>query len=657
MSPTRKPIHYRFISIDEECINDASPAEETTTTTGDNNNNDTIIVDDPQCFSLLSQFYQELMIPTFPLEEERDDINDWYDCFRSQIKLRKHLLHVKEQEEIRGVLMHGLGKIGCGEVGVAKMVQRMANTNDNGDGDEEEECYFDGPAMDVILMIRDDKDFDNNEEDDGQYFVKRSRSSLLRSQSSMYGGLYTPDNEMDGDNIALPLPDTTEDVNELLQRRRSAASNRSSLLSRQSSLYGGLYTPSTSIDEHKHEEYDDLEPATLLAASERDAELSNNQHQSNQEISKKKKKYTIIGGAAIEYYKQSRVGLLSYVVLHREYRGCGLAKYLHLEALRRMEMLAASYAIDATLPTPHLKQDGSRVQNNKPVLQAIFAETNTPNAGDITPEQSLLRHKSLYNLGYRLVHFPYAQPPLSTENVDGSFDDIVLLVYFPFDDVSDMELQLQLQMALDKRNDGSVDAIMSKNGSGNHDDALEEANKLKNENENVIKRFCPWFVENINKKECRSDINTQNDSNTVQMDINIPFQYVEDFYQSVFGYDNIDNNEVEEIEGDVNLNDRTSNEATADGASSENGSIEGIPDYHQARYYQLAHWFCHNRKQQHHQNKYQHDNNNNDIDPKRAVNVSLSKPSASRPWEDSKEHLYVEWKEWLETKAPATQAE
>ncbi len=38
-------------------------------------------------------------------------------------------------------------------------------------------------------------------------------------------------------------------------------------------------------------------------------------------------------------------------------------------------------------------------------------------------------------MGYRLVSSPHAQPPLTTDDVDGSFDDImILLSYFPFDE-------------------------------------------------------------------------------------------------------------------------------------------------------------------------------------------------------------------------------
>jgi hypothetical protein len=40
-------------------------------------------------------------------------------------------------------------------------------------------------------------------------------------------------------------------------------------------------------------------------------------------------KHKILGGAAINYYKHSHEGLLSYAVLCNKYSRCGLAKLLH----------------------------------------------------------------------------------------------------------------------------------------------------------------------------------------------------------------------------------------------------------------------------------------------------------------------------------------
>jgi len=310
----------------------------------------------------------------------------------------------------------------------------------------------------------------------------------------------------------------------------------------------------------------------------------------------------------VEYYKQSRVGLLSYVVLHNEFRGCGLAKHLHKEALSRLEMLANCYGTapmqkrTTTTTTTELLAHPLIVEsptqnNNPPLLQAIFAETNTPAAGDVTPEQSLLRHKSLFHLGYRLVKFPYAQPPLSTKDMNATFDDIVLLVYFPFFDNDNCE-----QQQLERNNN-----LMMK-----EDDA-----EARFKRELILKRYCPWFLEGQSCCDTGRS-NNGNHLNTVQMNIQIPFQYIEDFYQSVFGYDS---EEEETNSGNI-------------GSESDGG--EGIPDYRTANYYKLAHWFTHHNRRQ-----------SSDSSKGVCVEVSLCHPTATS-WEDCKDSCMVEWKEWQE---------
>ena len=328
---------YHFVSIDEECEKWALTSQ-----------NDACN-DSPPCFAILNQFYDELMIPTFPLEEERDDLNDWLECFRFQMKQRRW----KEQSHND---MHA---------------QELS---------DEDQLLLQGNAMDVVLIIAD-----------------------------------TISTESKGSE--------------------TEASIKRKFIDRRGSSFAGLYAPtSTQTDD-----------GSLV----------------------------IIGAAAVEYYKQSRVGLLSYIVLHSDFRGRGYAAPLHEEALSRMKRLACMYNTSNDPTTP--------------LMQAIFAETNTAAAGDVTPEQSLLRHKALYKLGYRLVDFPYAQPPLSTEDVDASFDDLLLLVYFPFrDDLSACDFT-----------------------------------------EVEVGNFYSWF-------------RTPNDASVVRMDVNIPFSYVEDFYKSVFGYNSLE---------------------------------------------------------------------------------------------------------------------
>ena len=376
-------------------------------------------------------------MPAFPLEEERDDVEDWIRCFRDQMEMRRREIRRRRRREAREALVEGLG-----EEGIASRVQQLSEADD-GDA-EEESCGFEGPAMDVVIMVEDGT----------------------------------------GDHCAEGEDDDG--------RRRSRV---------------------------------------------------------------------IVGGAAVEYYKQARVGLLSYVVLREEFRGRGLSKRLHGEALSRLGALAGRHGAP---------------DNDGPPLRAVFAETNTAAAGDVSPEQSLLRHASLHRLGYRLVKFPYAQPPLSTVDANASFDDIVLLVYFPFDG------REQLRRIESAGDDG--------------DEARSSGEPMG--------RYCAWFLEG---RRGGGDGGNGDDSNgsddTVRMDVDVPFRYVEDFYQSVFGYD-------------------------SERGDGRNGD-EGIPDYRAAEYYQLAHWFVHDRR-----TRSEH------------VEVSLRSPS---PWEDCKGGLTLEWKEWQDS--------
>ena len=421
-SLNNRNVDFDLVSIEEECPPSVDGEKK------------------PPCLSFLQQFYDELMIPTF-LEEERDDIEDWFECFRLQMKKRYQLQEQRQQEDIKQALTEVIQ-----EEGIAEALHKLSNStiNDNAE--------FDGPAMDVVLMI-----LNEGSEDDA------SRN------------------------------DVTTNATRRFPRRRSSRIRMS--------MYGGLYAPKSDQN------------ATLY----RDGV-----------------KPIIIGGAAVHYYKTSRVGLLSYIVLRDEFRGCGLARYLHEEALSRLENLANVYGAA-------FQKERRRNSDSTPLLQAVFAETNTAEAGDVTPEQSLLRHNSLYNLGYRLVSFPYAQPPLKTDDVDSSFDEILLLTYFPYD-----EQTLRTTC-----------------------------------NVGEYSRYCQWFLH-------------QNASSTTQvrMDVKIPFLYVEDFYQSVFGYDSND-----------------------------------VPDYRTAKYYKLVLWFtCQKRG-----------------DGKGRVNISLGRP----PWNDFKEILGNEFEESL----------
>ncbi|KAL7544330.1 hypothetical protein ACHAWF_007717, partial [Thalassiosira exigua] len=482
----RKPIHYDFVSIDESCppvVPSDATSERWEEAEGE-----------PECLSLLRRFYDDLMIPAFPLEDERDDLGDWLDCFASQRRFKgRDEERARRREEERA----------------AKATDdRCDDCDDDDDGGE-----FDGPAMDVVLMVQvtdDDEEEDtidrvdagDEEKGKGRYFFQRRKSSLLlRRRSSLFEGLYAP-----------PLDDATADGDGTAERR-----------------------------------------------------------------------CVIIGGAAVEYYKRARTGLLSYVVLDEAYRGCGLARKLHDEALSRLEDLALQYGTTppeegggTTEPTATTtggnRSGGERgdpgIERRRSPLRAVFAETNAPSAGDVAPEVSLLRHKSLYSLGYRRLDFPYAQPPLSAEDVDASFDDILLLVYFPYEDAT------------------SAAAAAS-------DDESTE-------------RYCRWHLDRLRHEDDDEGLGSNGTRDVVRMDVGVPMAYVEDFYMSVFGYDS--------HVGDA----ADAGESEKDGE----GHGEGILDFRTAEYYRLAHWFARVR--------------GGSVAGSGGAEVDLRRP-AEQPWDDCKE--------------------
>jgi hypothetical protein len=446
-------LDYKFVSIDEECPPTLSDGVSSYGVSSDSDGTET-----PPCFSLLQQFYDELMTPTFPLEKERDDVDDWFTCFRMQMKQRGQLRELQLQKDIKRVLTEGFK-----EEGIAAVVQSYSNPANS-------VCGFDGPAMDVVLMILVDATHDD---DDITY----------------------------DDTIA-------NSTGKFPTRRRN---------SRIRSVLNGRFpiTEAYSVDS----------------------------------------KCLIIGGAVVEYYKQSRVGLLSYIVLRDEFRGCKLARYLHEEALSSLENLANTYGAS-------FQKERNGLPESIPLLQAVFAETNTAEASDLTPEQCLMRQKTLHTLGYRSVLFPYAQPPLTTDDVDGTFDNIILLTYFPFDENTLPTAGMSSDMDL-------------------------------------MVRYCKWFLqERKEKRDQTIDAGTA----VVHMNANIPFLYVEDFYQSVFGCNNNDENEVNHVDGG-----------------------DGIPDYHIAKYYKLALRYTRHRLK----------NGNG------GVSVCLDRP----PWYDCKERLLKECQE------------
>jgi hypothetical protein len=185
----------------------------------------------------------------------------------------------------------------------------------------------------------------------------------------------------------------------------------------------------------------------------------------NKNVSDESDEVSILAGIVFEYYSNSQVGLLAYMVVADDYRRLGIVRSLHSVAYYAMEQLHQESSLNLKQ-----KQEPHELQfhiTSPPSIKAILAETNTIHAGDAEPEIIQKRHEVLYRLGYRHLQFPYVQPPLA-ENGQ-SFDEIVLLVYCGFNGES-------------------------------------------------------------------SNMNNKNTNQTNEMDTDILFQYVEDFYQSVFGY-------------------------------------------------------------------------------------------------------------------------
>jgi hypothetical protein len=139
----------------------------------------------------------------------------------------------------------------------------------------------------------------------------------------------------------------------------------------------------------------------------------------------------IIGGIAFEYYKQAQCGLLSYIVVAEDFRRLGILRSLHPVACEAIQLLheeeqeaVTSSSTSSTTTTTTTTVDNI---NSSTTIKAIFAETNTIEAGDVPPEIIRKRHEILYSLGYRQLKFPYVQPPLVEDGE--SFDDIMLLIY------------------------------------------------------------------------------------------------------------------------------------------------------------------------------------------------------------------------------------
>lgn len=118
----------------------------------------------------------------------------------------------------------------------------------------------------------------------------------------------------------------------------------------------------------------------------------------------------LVGGMAFEYYRDSRCGLLTYLVVDPAQRRRGLARQL----IQRAIALLKQDAIDAGT-----------------VLRGVFSETEDPEqvaaeGNAMSPQQRLI---TLAHLGARRLDIPYVQPML--EGGSGRCRHLLLLVFYP----------------------------------------------------------------------------------------------------------------------------------------------------------------------------------------------------------------------------------
>jgi len=118
---------------------------------------------------------------------------------------------------------------------------------------------------------------------------------------------------------------------------------------------------------------------------------------------------TVVGVLFVEFYKESKCGLLTYLVVHPNHRHQGVGRYLLKEGIQR------------------LKADA---QENRIKLQAVFGEVNNP-AKISTVQDSMNpqeRLKIISKLGARLISIRYVQPELRPGRGRSS---CMFLVVFP----------------------------------------------------------------------------------------------------------------------------------------------------------------------------------------------------------------------------------
>jgi len=112
----------------------------------------------------------------------------------------------------------------------------------------------------------------------------------------------------------------------------------------------------------------------------------------------------------VEYYPQSNVGLLTYVVISPAFRGKGLARKLVEGGIMAIDSSAQNLK-SGSKPYAYL------AETNDPAFEISWDDTQNPRE----------RVKILHRLGFCALNFPYVQPHLEADK--GRFYGLKLLVH------------------------------------------------------------------------------------------------------------------------------------------------------------------------------------------------------------------------------------
>jgi hypothetical protein len=334
-----------------------------------------------------------------------------------------------------------------------------------------------------------------------------------------------------------PLEDERDDLNDWLYcfhiQSQLPQQSSSSLSSNNAINKGPIMDVLILVLEEGEEDEDDDKG---LSNDDDDIQSENEEEKENPLVTVTSKTTTttstaIVGGIAIEYYQQAQVGLLSYVVVDEEFRRNGIIKILHPVAYDAIQQLHRH----RQRCWRQQNEDTSSTDSDGNDHALMFAETNTIDAGDVSPEMIQQRHGVLKKLGYQHIQFPYVQPPLVDDG--DSFDDIMLLLY----------------CGKNKNDDGDGD---SDNGR-----TSKKVASTTNDRRNYMAQQTESTVSSSSPSSSSSLASLPSSSTTSSIDSAILFNYVVDFYQSVMGYDDGDDDDC-------------------------------APEYKNHWYYKLLVWYC-----------------------------------------------------------------